>query len=160
MSDLAPPGGTIRRPSLEEADFMTQLCLRSKQSIGYDDAFMAQCQDELAVTPERLQQGEFWVFAQTQIEGFVCLKVAPDGRSGEISSFFIAPESQKKSIGRLLWRKILERSKELGLKKLRLDSEPLSAGFYEKLGFEVIGQVSSGSIPGRMLPLMEMTLSA
>jgi len=160
LSEPLPYGAKIRRPLSDEVDLMTQLCLRSKKSVGYDDAFMAQCVDELTVTREKLRQGEFWVFVTDQIDGLVCLKVDLERREGEIESFFIAPESQNQGIGRSLWRKVLERAECLGLKRLHLDSEPLSVGFYEKLGFKIVGQTPSGSIPGRMLPLMEMTIPA
>ena len=45
----------IRRALETEGAALSDLSIRSKQSNGYDDAFMDACRDELAVTPERLR---------------------------------------------------------------------------------------------------------
>lgn len=154
MSDF-----TIRQPRVDECEHMTTLCLASKKSLGYDDDFMALCVDELSITPAKLSTNEFWAYDEGgTIFGFVC--IAHDGHStnAEIKSFFIGANQRGSGIGTKLWAKVLQRCKELHIKKLHLDSEPLSAGFYEKLGFRTIGEVPSGSIPNRVLPLMELQL--
>ena len=51
----------IRRARPVDAKALTVLCMRSKQSNGYDDAFMAACSDELTITPKRLLNEEYWV---------------------------------------------------------------------------------------------------
>ena len=138
---------------------MTALCLASKQSLGYDDAFMALCVDELSVTPEKLSTNEFWAYDEGgTIWGFVCLAHNASSTEAEINSFFIDATRRGSGIGSKLWDKVLARCAELNIKKLHLDSEPLSVGFYEKLGFKTIGEVPSGSIPNRVLPLMELDL--
>lgn len=140
---------------------MTDLCLKSKASLGYDEAFMAMCVEELTITPQRLKRDEFWVYENGgKVLGFVCLKPDGDGISGEIKSFFIEAGHKGMGIGRVLWSKALERAQELDLERLHLDSEPLSVGFYEKLGFKVTGETPSGSIPDRMLPKMELEIRA
>ena len=150
---------TIRRPRADECAHMTALCLASKQSLGYDDKFMAMCVDELSVTPERLSTHEFWVYDEGgTIFGLVCLARKGETQEAEIKSFFIDAKQRGSGIGSKLWNKVLERCHELKIKRLHLDSEPLSAGFYEKLGFKTIGGVPSGSIPNRVLPLMELKL--
>lgn len=37
-------------PQRDEAEYLTRLCLRSKQHWGYDETFMATCRDELTIT--------------------------------------------------------------------------------------------------------------
>ncbi len=138
---------------------MTRLCLASKQSLGYDDAFMAMCVDELSVTPDKLLANEFWAYDEGEtMWGFVCLAHNAPSSDAEIKSFFIDATRRGSGIGLKLWEKILQRCAALNITKLHLDSEPLSASFYEKLGFKTIGEVPSGSIPNRVLPLMELIL--
>jgi hypothetical protein len=43
---------TIRAAQPDEAAFLTQLCLRSKESWGYDEEFMAACRFEMTLAPD------------------------------------------------------------------------------------------------------------
>jgi hypothetical protein len=43
---------SIRAARPDEAAFLTQLCLRSKASWGYDEEFMAACRFEMTMTPD------------------------------------------------------------------------------------------------------------
>lgn len=147
------------RPGDEAA--LTDLSLRSKQSNGYDDAFMAACVEELTVTPERLAEGEYWIAEMGDdgaMCGCVCLLPDPATRTGEVHAFFIEPAFKRKGIGRVLWHKLLERAKAQGLTMLHLDADPFAVPFYEAQGFRITGTSPSGSIPGREIPLMQIDL--
>ena len=148
----------IRRARPKEAGVLTDISMRAKQSNGYDDAFMAACRAELAVTPSSMTEGEYWVAETDVVCGCVCLIDNLDGVSGEVHAFFIDPAMQRRGIGRLLWRKVVERAKSRGLKRLHLDADPAAVPFYEAMGFAVVGEAPSGSIEGRMLPRMEIQL--
>ena len=150
----------IRRARPDEVELLTVLSMRSKQSNGYDDAFMAACREELTVTPERLLDGEYWVAESDTICGLVCLAIDSDGASGEVHAFFVEPDWKRKGIGSLLWRKVVERARANGVLDLRLDADPGAVPFYEKLGFRVIKEVPSGSIEGRSLPHMTIALNS
>lgn len=149
----------IRRARPEEADALTDLSLRSKRSNGYDDAFMAACRAELTVTADRMTAGEYWVAESGGICGCACLLADPDGGSGEVHAFFIDPGWQRKGVGRLLWRKLVERAKAKGIADLRLDADPFAVPFYEALGFKVVGETPSDSIPGRTIPHMTIAIA-
>lgn len=149
---------TIRLAKISEAEALTELSLRSKRSNGYDDAFMAACREELTVTDARMKAGEYWVADAGTICGCACLVPEMVDKSGEVHAFFIDPDWQRKGIGQLLWEKILERATQLGLTRLYLDADPNAVAFYRAMGFEVIGEKSSGSIPGRKLPHMSLSL--
>ncbi len=151
---------TIRRARLEEAEALTDLSMRAKQSNGYDDAFMEACRAELAVTPARMTEDEYWVAETDALCGCVCLIENRDGRSGEVHAFFIDPALQRRGIGQLLWRKVVEQAKSKGLAMLHLDADPFAVPFYEAMGFAVVGEAPSGSLEGRMLPRMEIQLGA
>ncbi|NKB54116.1 MAG: GNAT family N-acetyltransferase [Rhizobiaceae bacterium] len=149
---------TIRRARLDEADLLTGLSMRSKQSNGYDDQFMNTCLEELTVTPERMAQGEYWVAERDGICGCVCLGTNNEPGSGEVHAFFIEPEKRRQGIGKMLWNKLLARAEELGLTQLHLDADPIAVPFYKKLGFETISNSPSGSIPGRFIPRMRLII--
>lgn len=148
----------IRQARLEEADILTNLSMRSKQSNGYDDIFMEACRTELTVTEERLLTGEYWVAESDIVCGCACIDIDPNSRSGEVHAFFIDPDWQRKGIGRLLWQKIVESARAKGLVHLHLDADPFAVPFYESLGFKTVGEVPSGSIKGRSIPHMTLSL--
>ncbi|WP_422366090.1 GNAT family N-acetyltransferase [Pelagibius sp.] len=150
---------TIRRARTDEAEALTELSLRSKQSNGYDEAFMAACRDELTVTGERLAEGEYWVAESGELCGCACLLAGPDGRSGEVHAFFIDPAWQRRGVGRLIWQKLLERAMERGITELHLDADPAAVPFYEAMGFAIVGESPSDSIPGRKLPHMTASVT-
>lgn len=153
---MPKPDITLRRARSDEAEALTALSLNAKRSNGYDDAFMAACREELTVTDQRLAEGEYWVAEAGGLCGCACLLVDANGRSGEVHAFFIDPAWQRKGVGRLLWNRLVQRAKEEGLAELHLDADPAAVPFYEAMGFKVVGESPSGSIPGRSLPLMKL----
>ncbi|UWR15717.1 GNAT family N-acetyltransferase [Sulfitobacter sp. M368] len=149
----------LRLARSEEADTLTALVMRSKQSNGYDDAFMAACADELRVTPARIEKGNFWVAeAQGNLRG--CVTLDPDAATGAgtISTFFIDPDAKRQGVGRALWQVVQAAARAQGLLLLKLDADPAAVPFYEAMGFKTVREVPSGSIPGRVLPQMELAL--
>lgn len=132
--------------------------MRSKQSNGYDDAFMEACREEMTVSETDITDTEFWVAESDELCGCVSLKPDADRKAGEVHAFFIEPSWKRQGIGKLLWGKLIERARANGLKNLRLDADPEAVPFYEAMGFQVISEVPSGSIEGRMIPHMTIRL--
>lgn len=145
----------LRRARGEDAPALTTLTYLSKQSNGYDDAFMAACADELRVTPEDIAANHFLLAEEASGTPLGCACLTPEG---EISSFFIHPDHKRQGIGRGLWQQLRETATSLNLTHLTLDADPDAVPFYRAMGFEVIGQTPSGSIPGRHLPKMALRL--
>ena len=138
----------IRPARLEDAGVLTELSMRSKRSNGYDEYIMAACRKEPTVTDERFIEGEYWVAESGVVCGCACLLADPNSRSGEVHAFFIAPEWQRRGIGRSLWQKPIERARAKKLVTLHLDADPSAVLFYEALGLKMAGEVSSGSVAG------------
>jgi len=151
---------TIRLARQNDAEVLTMIAMSSKQSNGYDDAFMEACAEELCVTSASLDAHEYWVVESGEPCGFVCLEADPDGLAGTVRSFFIEPSWQRRGIGRLQWTALEGSARDKGLRLLRLDADSKAEAFYCALGFTTVSRVPSGSIPGRTLPHMQMGLSA
>lgn len=155
----------IRPATADDHDRLTQLSMRSKQSNGYDDAFMQACRDELTVSRADVLAGDWWVAesaaprvgGERPLRGCACLLAGADN-TAELHAFFIDPDFQRRGVGRLLWGKILKRAIAMRVKRIVLDSDPNAVPFYLALGFHVIGEKPSGSIAGRMLPHMAISL--
>lgn len=152
---------SIERAKPEQAKALTDICLRSKKSNGYDDAFMAACREELTIKPEDLRAKHWWVALDTDSRdlcGLTCLAQSKQSGRGEVHSFFIDPQWQRRGVGQLLWEHLRDQAKQLGLYQLVLDADPNAVPFYQAMGFSISGEAASGSIPGRMLPEMTIDL--
>lgn len=150
----------LRRARAQDAAGLTGLSLRSKRSNGYDDAFMDACRKEMTITPDHISDREFeyWVAEAGIMCGCACLHAKAASVTGEVHCLYIEPGWQGRGIGRLLWLKLLDRARANNLQHLCLDADPNAVGFYEALGFATIGDAPSGSIKGRRLPRMKISL--
>jgi GNAT superfamily N-acetyltransferase len=149
----------IRRARPEEAAELSEIAMLSKQSNGYDAAFMALCVDELRITADAIRDKMIWVAETDHIIGCVTLVASADLDRGQISAFFVHTDSKRQGVGKLLWQTVLNAAQAAGLTRLQLDADPAAVPFYEAMGFATIGQIPSGSIPGRFLPLMELRIA-
>ncbi|TNE56921.1 MAG: GNAT family N-acetyltransferase [Alphaproteobacteria bacterium] len=160
MSEAHPLEIIIRRAATGEAGVLTCLALRSKQSNGYDDQFMAACREELTVHEEDLTAHMVLVAEghdQTLL-GFVILQLTEDPTLGEVRDFFVDPRAKRSGVGRALWAHLKRHAIGLDIRRLFLDADPHATAFYEAMGFAITGEVPSGSIAGRQLPRMETAL--
>ncbi|MBN9671585.1 GNAT family N-acetyltransferase [Roseibium aggregatum] len=154
-------GYFIRPAKLEDIGALTDLCMRSKQSNGYDDDFMAQCAEELRVRESWVLEDDFWL-AETEGGKVVgCIRLSEDlsAGTGELETCFVDPHWQGARIGRTLFGRLHETARRHGLKRIGLDADPHAEAFYARMGFTTVGRSPSGSIPGRSLPRMELDLS-
>ena len=152
---------TIRAAVLDDRDALTDLCMRSKQSNGYDDAFMALCAEELKVRDSWIRDDDFWLAESSagKLIGCIRLSMEDDGETGELETCFLDPDWQGRKIGRALFEALHARARSLGLVKIGLDADPSAEPFYARMGFRTVGRSPSGSIPGRTLPRMELILT-
>lgn len=149
---------TIRPAHESEAQVLSAVALKSKAHWGYDAAFMANCREEISISPEEIGRLTV-VVAQvgSEIAGFYSLE--PDGAGGgELHNFFVQPDFIGHGVGRRLFEDACQQAKNAGFQAIFLDSDPYALGFYERMGCAVIGEAPSGSIPGRMLPRMRYPL--
>jgi GNAT superfamily N-acetyltransferase len=144
------------RPS--EAGALTALALRSKAHWGYDEAFMAACRDELTVRPGDTAGGRAVVAEEDgRILGFTTLSGEPP--EGALGMMFVEPDTMGRGVGGLLFEHTVTRARRLGFETLTIDADPNAEPFYTAMGAVRIGATPSGSIPGRELPLLRLTLA-
>jgi len=152
-----PTSTRLRTARADECSLLTDLVLRSKASNGYDATFMAACRDELRVTPEKLAEGPFMVL---ETDGVVVgtAQVTRDKGGWHLERMFVNPDCQGTGAGRHLidWAKAEARHQ--GARELLIEADPHAEGFYLKAGAVRVGVTPSGSIPGRMIPLMVLPL--
>jgi GNAT superfamily N-acetyltransferase len=76
-----------------------------------------------------------------------------------VGFFFVDLPFIGAGVGRWLFGDLLGTVRSLGLTMLRIDADPGAADFYERMGARYVGDVPSGSIPGRSLPSYRLQLA-
>lgn len=151
-------GIQLRAARTDEVDLLGDLALRSKGHWGYDRSFLDACRTELTFEPDELGARRIVVAESAgRVLGFYSLDGEPP--SGELGNMWVEPDSIGTGVGRRLWQHAIQTAREAGFTKLRIGAEPFAEGFYLAMGAKRVGETPSGSIPGRILPLLEVRLT-
>ena len=150
----------IRLARVEEASALTELCIRSKASWGYDEAFMALVRAVLVVIPEQIAAGDVWIAtaADGSVAGMVALGPSREPDTIDLDKLFVEPRRIRTGVGRALLAHAIDEARRRGGKRLTILADPYAAGFYERNGARLIGEAPSDAIPGRSVPLYEVKL--
>lgn len=147
----------LRAPSPDEAELLTELCLRSKAVWGYDADFMQACRAELTIRPADLAPDTFRVATiNDAIVGVVQIAIAGD--DAELARLFVAPDTIGTGVGKFLFTWAASEARARGAQRLWIEADPGAAPFYRRMGATEAGLVPSGSIPGRFLPRLRFDL--
>jgi predicted N-acetyltransferase YhbS len=151
----------IRLARIDEAPGLSELCVRSKASWGYDEAFMALARVALQVNPEQIAAGDVWVAtgADGEVAGMVALGPGERPDTLDLDKLFVEPQRIRSGVGSALVAHAIDEARRRGAKRLTILSDPYAAGFYERNGARLIGQAPSDAIPGRSVPLYEIKLA-
>jgi GNAT superfamily N-acetyltransferase len=147
----------IRPARSDEADLLTELCLRSKAVWGYDEAFMRACRAELTLTEADCTAWSLRV-AEAGGEIIGVVQVGVDGENADLAKLFVAPSTIRAGVGGQLFDWAVMTARDRGARWLFIDADPDAAGFYRRKGAIDDGTVPSGSIPGRVLPRLRLKL--
>ena len=139
---------------------LSELALRSKGYWGYDAAFLEACRAELTLTPDQAAAARVVRASDGAVRGFHLSVPDPAGHPnrGELLMLFVDPPAIGSGVGRALLDDALRYAARLGWSTLRVESDPGAEGFYVAHGARRVGTVPSGSVPGRELPLLELSV--
>ncbi|MCX2970924.1 MULTISPECIES: GNAT family N-acetyltransferase [Streptomyces] len=147
----------IRPARATEAGILTELALRSKAHWGYDARFLKACRTELTVAADEVARRRAMVADRGgHILGFTTLEGEPP--TGVLGMMFVAPQVIGQGVGRLLFEHTVAAGRDLGFTQLTIDSDPHAEPFYRAMGAVRTGGVPSGSVAGRVLPRMVVTI--
>ncbi len=151
----------LRPARVGEAALLSDLALRSKAHWGYDDAFLDACRSELTLTDadlalRRVVVAEFLGVDGAQVVGFGTLEGAPP--TGELGMLFVDPAAIGRGAGRSLLAHLVSAARDADFALLTIDADPYAEAFYLAAGAVRVGSIPSGSIPGRVLPQLEIRL--
>lgn len=149
----------IRPARAGEAAALSALALRSKGHWGYDATFLDACRSELTLRDDELV-GRRTVVAELDgaLAGFGTLEGDPP--YGELGMLFVEPAAIGRGVGGALLAALVSRARALGFTRLAIDADPNAEAFYLAHGAVRVGEVASGSVPGRVLPQLRISLDA
>jgi GNAT superfamily N-acetyltransferase len=147
----------LRRPEAHELASLSALCLRSKAVRGYDQAFLDACRAELTIGADELDTTALCVAEHDGVLVGVA-QIAVAGDTADLQKMFVEPCAIGLGAGRTLFAWATAIARELGARHLTIDADPGAVGFYRKMGAVEHGATPSGSIPGRMLPHLQVEL--
>lgn len=148
----------IRQPTVSELPTLSDMCMRSKAVLGYDDAFLEACREELTLRADELKTTHIGVAeVGGTLVGVAQVKMA--GREADLLKLFVEPETLRSGIGRCLFEWAVNTARQMGAEWLTIEAEPDAVPFYRRMGASDIGLVPSQSIPGRMLPKLALSLT-
>lgn len=155
MSGAAYP---VSDGTAQDATALGELALRSKAYWGYDAAFLEACRDELTLTADQATAARVVRAPDGAPRGFHLLAPDPAGdpNRGELLMLFVDAAAIGSGLGRLLIDDAIRYAARVGWSTLLVASDPGAEGFYAAHGARRVGTVPSGSMPGRVLPLLEL----
>ena len=147
----------LRDARQNEIASLGELCLRSKAVWGYDDTFMAACRTELTLRPDELRTTHIKVAERDAIAvGLAQVKIRD--ADADLLKLFVEPALIGSGVGRVLFEWATAKARRLGATRMTIEADPGAVPFYEHMGAHHAGLVPSQSIPGRMLPRMQIDL--
>jgi len=145
----------LRDARLDELSGLSELCLRSKAVWGYDSTFIAACRRELTLSPDELLSSCLQVAERhSTVVGLAQVKVT--GIDADLLKLFIEPTLLRSGVGSLLFEWARAKAQSLGASRMIIEADPGATAFYERMGARHAGFAPSHSIPGRVLPLMQI----
>ena len=155
VQETAP---AIRRAFPTDAAALSDLAVRAKGHWGYDATFMAACRAELTLCADDLVSVPTFVYDGSDGPvGFYRLLVLGNGVA-DLDALFVDPAAIGGGVGKLLWAHAVAQAAALGCTELTVQSDPYAEGFYRAMGAQRVGESASGSVAGRMLPLLRFAV--
>lgn len=142
----------IREATLAEANELSELALHSKATWNYSEEFILACKADLKITEEYIKNNFVYVLENdnTKIGFFSFLR-----NENALDFLYIHPRYKGKGYGKILWKFVIEKANELGIKSFTIDSDPNVKGYYLKMGAKLIGETPSTVFKNRFLSLLQ-----
>ena len=152
MGEVPDSTDLILRPARpDEHAALSNLCMRSKATWGYDDAFMEMCRDELTLSEADCVSPNI-IVAERDGKLVGMAEISADDEGCFLEKLFVDPDQQNGGIGRMLLDWAVIRASTLGQREMIIEADPGAEGFYERCGAVRDGFAPSGSIADRQLP--------
>jgi GNAT superfamily N-acetyltransferase len=151
---------SITRAEPSQATQLTKIAYAAKAFWNYPEQWLAFWREHGDMTITALSIAANPTFVATkdhELIGFYTLILQQD--TAILENLFIKPDFIGQGLGKLLFQHAREQAKQLGAKKLTLESDLNAKAFYEHMGMKQIGERKSMLFrEERVLPIMEIEL--
>ena len=156
MNDVS--ASEIRPATPDEAPLLHDLTQRSVLHWGYEPEFLEWEPQAIAVTPELIAAGHFYVLKE---DGHVVGYYGLLGKPPEIvlDKLFVTPASIGTGRGKRLWQHAVATASDLGANVLTFAADPHAAPFYRAMGAQWTHEEPT-SRPGWALQMFRYPLGA
>jgi GNAT superfamily N-acetyltransferase len=144
----------IVRAKPDDAALLTDIAFAAKRHWGYPERWIESWRDVLTVWAEFIASHETYAaILDGRTVGFYALGRKDDRL--DLLHLWVLPDAMGRGVGRLLFMHGLERTRELGCRKLEIESDPNAEGFYQHMGAHRVG-ASIKEVDGqrRELPIL------
>jgi GNAT superfamily N-acetyltransferase len=128
----------IGRARPEDAATLTHIAFSAKRSWGYPEKWIDAWRSVLTIQPEFVANHETYAATiEGRLVGFYAL--SPEGGGMQLLHLWVLPDAMGQGLGRALFLHALGRTRELGFRKLEIESDPNAEDFYRRMGARRVG---------------------
>ena len=151
---------SLRDARPEESPDISALALRSKGYWPYSDEFLEACREELTYPPQKIARSEYLFTVAEDSNGPAGMLVVhlESAEQVGLDALFVEPDRIGQGVGKALWERAIEQARAHGAQHIEIHADPYAEPFYAAMGAVRVGEVASGSVSGRVLPLMRFAL--
>lgn len=149
---------TVRAARTADADELTKLARLSKAHWGYPQGWLDLWQSDLTIPPETIE-GAIGYVAESAgtVIGF-WVRASSDSDQPTPGWLFVHPDHMGRGVARALWEEIRREAAARGIRSFVIEADPNALPFYLTLGAEKIGTKESSVVPGRLFPILRITI--
>jgi GNAT superfamily N-acetyltransferase len=149
-------GTRVRRARPRDCRDLTRIAYGAKRSWRYPEKLIRLWKGDLTIGPEFLIRHPVYCAARgTRVVGFYA--ISGTGAERELEHMWVDPQHIGTGVGRVLFTHLLKQLRSLGVRRLRVASDPNAEGFYRAMGCRRVGRVPAKPA-GRSLPLLVFRL--
>ena len=152
---------TIREAQPQEAEMISELCMRSKAYWEYSDGFLQACRDELSLTRQYIESSESRCMVAvlgSELVGYYAIEKRGE-EEYELEALFVDPPNIGTGVGKALMDHAKTTVAKLGGKVIVIQGDPHAEKFYRAAGASLVGSRESSCVAGRSLPLFKIELA-
>ena len=141
----------VREALIDDASTVSRLTRDLFLELGHTPP-LADFDESVALCKDLLEKGEYMVFLAVSSKGLADgiltvsegVSIYAGGRFGVIREFYVVPEMRSRGIGKALWEKVKEFSRDRGWRRIEAtppskDEHVRTYSFYAREGFCEIG---------------------
>jgi GNAT superfamily N-acetyltransferase len=146
----------IRRATPVDAGALSAIAHDAKRYWGYPEEWIQHWQEDLTISPDFVAGNQVYLAVrETEIIGFYALMVSE--HRAQLEHMWVAPKHIGTGVGKKLFIHAMQIAAGGNISEVELSADPNAEGFYQKMGAQRIGEVTS-EVLGETRQLPRLTI--